>query len=82
MVQLNTDVEVMAAGQQFYPYEHDRISKAEGGRVYIQVSNKGEVTIHDGWLTRKEAKRARAAAERAARTASGEAPPSMLRGLD
>jgi ParB family chromosome partitioning protein len=74
-----TDVEVMAAGQQFYPYEHDRVGKAEGGRVYIQVSGKGEVTIHEGWLTRKEAKRARAAAERAARSASGEAPPSTVR---
>lgn len=73
------DVEVMAAGAAFYAYEHERVGRKDGGRVYLQVSHKGEVTVHEGWLTRKEAKRARAAAERAARQASGEAAPVTAR---
>jgi ParB family chromosome partitioning protein len=74
-----TDVEVMAAGDHFYSYEHERTAKGSGGRVYVEVSHKGEVAFHEGWLTRKEAKRQQAAAERAAKTAAGEPPASSLR---
>jgi len=73
------DVEVLAAGHHFYTYDHERVGKAAGGRVYVEVSHKGEVTVYEGWLTRKEAKRQKAAAERAAKTAAGEAPAASLR---
>ncbi len=65
------EVEVMAAGDRFYAYQHEQVGRRLGGRVYVEVSARGEVTFHEGWLTRKEAKRARAAADRAARQASG-----------
>lgn len=31
--------------------------KRKGGRVYIDVNGKGEVAFHEGYLTRKEARR-------------------------
>ncbi|WP_372784590.1 ParB/RepB/Spo0J family partition protein [Phenylobacterium sp.] len=70
------DVEVMAAGDHFYTHEFEQVGRKLGGRVYVQVSARGEVAFHEGWLTRKEAKRARASAEREARNASGEPPPA------
>jgi ParB family chromosome partitioning protein len=74
-----SDVQVLAAGESFQSWTHERVGKKAGGRVYIEVSGRGEVTIHEGWLTRKEAKKARAAAERAARAEVGEAPAATVR---
>ncbi len=67
------DVEVMEPGQCFYAYEHERMPKAEGGKVFISVSRRGDVEIHEGYLTGKEAKKARAAAARAAKAEATEA---------
>lgn len=53
-------VEVMEAGKSFYGYEYEKTPKAKGGRVFIQVSARGEVAVHEGYLTAKEARKARA----------------------
>lgn len=66
-----TDVEVLEVGQAFYGYQHVATAKAKGGKVFIAVSRRGEVTVHEGWLTAKEARRAETAA-RVAPDASGE----------
>ncbi|MBU6445650.1 MAG: ParB N-terminal domain-containing protein [Alphaproteobacteria bacterium] len=56
-----TAVEVLEIGQRFSPWEHVRTPKKKGGKVFITVSHQGEVEIHDGWLSQKEArKRAKA----------------------
>lgn len=65
-----SDVEVLEVGQTFYGYQHVATSKAKGGKAFIAVSRRGEVTVHEGWLTTKEARRAEAA--RAAPDTSGE----------
>ena len=61
------EVEVLDVGEPFYRWKHVKTPKAKGGKVFITVGLKGEVEVHEGWLTDKEAKRAQAAAAKAAR---------------
>lgn len=51
------DVEILEVGQRFQPYDHVKVPKKKGGKVFITVSHDGEVTSYDGFLTQKEAKR-------------------------
>lgn len=69
-------VEVLEAGEPFYSWKHTRVSKIDGGKVFISVSAAGDVELHEGWLTDKEARQAQAAAARAAR---GEAPDASAK---
>ena len=50
-------VEIIPPKSYFQSWEHEKTSKRKGGRVYIEVSAKGEVTFHEGYLTLKEARR-------------------------
>lgn len=50
-------VEIVPAGVYFQTWEHEKTPKRKGGRVYIDVNGKGEVAFHEGYLTRKEARR-------------------------
>ncbi|MDA7946085.1 MAG: ParB/RepB/Spo0J family partition protein [Hyphomicrobiaceae bacterium] len=50
-----TEVEILEPGDRFYAFEHEKTPKKDGGRVTITVSHGGEVEIHEGWLTAKEA---------------------------
>lgn len=50
-------VEIVPAGVYFHTWEHEKTPKRKGGRVYIDVNGKGEVAFHEGYLTRKEARR-------------------------
>jgi ParB family chromosome partitioning protein len=68
------EVELLEVGQPFYSWKHVRTPKAKGGKVFVTVGLKGEVEVHEGWLTDKEAKQAQAAAEKAAR---GEDPGAV-----
>ncbi|WP_144224686.1 ParB/RepB/Spo0J family partition protein [Mesorhizobium amorphae] len=53
------DVLVLEIGQYFHTYDHEKTPKKKGGKVIITVSQRGEVEFHEGWLSRKEARRAR-----------------------
>ena len=55
--------EILEPGERFQTWEHEKTDKKDGGRVYISVSQRGEVEIHEGYLTAKEAKQKRKAAE-------------------
>ncbi|WP_312572503.1 ParB/RepB/Spo0J family partition protein [Brevundimonas sp.] len=59
------EVEVLATGERFRSWDHEATPKDKGGRVYVTVAANGEVTVNEGWLPAKEARRARAAAARA-----------------
>lgn len=59
-----SDVAILPVGQYFQSYEHVNTPKRKGGRVYVSIRENGEVQFHEGYLTRKEAKR----------IAKGEAP--------
>lgn len=52
-----SEVVVLAPGQPFYIWEHERRAKAKGGKVYIAIGHRGEVTFHEGHVTCKEARR-------------------------
>lgn len=51
-----SEVIVFEAGQYFHSWEYERRSKAKGGKVYIAVSHRGDVTIHEGYVSIKEAR--------------------------
>lgn len=51
------EVIVLDIGQYWSKWEHCETSKKDGGRVYIQISHDGEVTVHAGYITDKEATR-------------------------
>ncbi|MDE2166268.1 MAG: ParB/RepB/Spo0J family partition protein [Alphaproteobacteria bacterium] len=53
------EVVILEPGEHFQSWEHEKTPKKKGGKVFIAVSHRGEVEIHEGWLTRKDARRAR-----------------------
>ena len=59
-----SDVVIVPASEHFHSWEYEKAPKRKGGRVYVDVRSTGEVTFHEGYLTRKETRRA----------ASGDAP--------
>lgn len=59
------DVEVMEPGQYFHSWEYEKTPRAKGGKVFITISHRGEVETHEGWLSAKEARKARAQAAKA-----------------
>ncbi|MET4898737.1 ParB N-terminal domain-containing protein [Sphingomonadaceae bacterium jetA1] len=60
-----TDVEVMEPGQYFHSWEYERMPRDKGGKVFISISHQGEVELHEGYLSAKDAKKARAATVKA-----------------
>lgn len=51
------DAIVVPPGEYFQAWDHARVSKRKGGRVYLDVRESGEVVVHEGYLTRLEAAR-------------------------
>ena len=49
------EVVVLDIGVRFHSWEYAKTPKKDGGRVYITISHRGEVEVHEGWLTQKEA---------------------------
>jgi ParB family chromosome partitioning protein len=45
----------------FQTYDYEKTAKRKGGKVFIDVHHDGEVVFHEGFLTRKEARRTAAA---------------------
>jgi ParB family chromosome partitioning protein len=54
-----TDVVVLEPGQYFHNWEYEKTAKKRGGKVYIEVTQRGEVVFHEGYLGRKDAARAK-----------------------
>lgn len=48
------DVTLLDLGVYFQRWDHVETAKQDGGRVYIEIRVNGEVTFHEGYLTRKE----------------------------
>lgn len=51
-----SDVQIIPQDSYFQTWDHEKTAKRKGGRVYIDVNGKGEVTFHEGYLTAKEAR--------------------------
>ncbi|WP_246252186.1 ParB/RepB/Spo0J family partition protein [Allomesorhizobium camelthorni] len=54
-----SDVIVLDANRYFHSWEYEKTPKKKGGKVFIAVSRQGDVAFHEGYLTTKEARRAR-----------------------
>ena len=53
-----SDVIVLETGDYFHSWEYERTPKRKGGKVYISLDAHGAVTVHEGYLSAKEARRA------------------------
>ena len=51
------DVVIVSPSEHFHSWEYSKAPKRKGGRVYIDVRASGEVTIYEGYVTSKEARR-------------------------
>ena len=70
-------VDILEIGQRFAQYEHVKTPKKKGGMVFIAVSHDGQVSLYEGWLSQKEArKRAKAEAREKDGPATAERPPA------
>lgn len=54
------DAVIVPPSEHFHGWEYEKAAKRKGGRVYIDVRASGEVVFHEGYLSRKEARRAAA----------------------
>lgn len=52
-----SEVVILDPGQAFTYWDHEKTPKKKGGKVFITISHHGEVEVHEGWLSRKEARR-------------------------
>jgi ParB family chromosome partitioning protein len=52
-----SEVIVLEPGAWFHSWEHEKRSKKQGGKVFLAVSHRGDVTIHEGYVSRREAQR-------------------------
>ncbi|QEH81599.1 chromosome partitioning protein ParB [Sphingomonas sp. C8-2] len=51
------DVVILGPADFFYAYEHEKTPKRQGGKVFVDVRSSGEVTFHEGYLSRAEARK-------------------------
>ncbi|MFD1105410.1 MULTISPECIES: ParB/RepB/Spo0J family partition protein [Sphingomonadaceae] len=54
------DAVIVPVSEHFHSWEYEKAAKRKGGRVYIDVRASGEVVFHEGYLSRREARRATA----------------------
>lgn len=51
------EVVILPTGEPFQSWEYERTPKRKGGKVFVSVSQRGDVRFHEGYLTAKEARR-------------------------
>jgi len=51
------EVVLLPTGEAFQSWEHERCAKRKGGKVFLSVGTRGDVTVHEGYVSRKEAQR-------------------------
>lgn len=67
------DCEVLDRGSYFARWDHMKATKKEDGKVFIEVRDNGEVTVHEGYVTEAEHRRR----ERQAANDDGKTEPSV-----
>jgi len=50
------DVVVLERGAYFAEWDHEKTPKKKGGKVFVTVGHRGDISFHEGWLTRNEAR--------------------------
>ncbi|UUL83786.1 ParB/RepB/Spo0J family partition protein [Sphingomonas qomolangmaensis] len=51
------EVIVLPTGETFQSWEHERCPKRKGGKVFIAVGTRGDVAIHEGYVSLKDARK-------------------------
>jgi ParB family chromosome partitioning protein len=51
------DVVILPTGEPFHSWDHERTPKRRGGKVFVAVGSRGDVTFHEGYLTIREARK-------------------------
>jgi ParB family chromosome partitioning protein len=51
------EVVVQPTGEAFHSWEHERCPQRKGGKVFIAVGTRGDVAIHEGYVSLKEARK-------------------------
>ncbi|WP_336970805.1 ParB/RepB/Spo0J family partition protein [Sphingobium aromaticiconvertens] len=51
------DVVILEQGAYFHGWEHERCPKKKGGKVFVVITHRGDVTFHEGYITTKEARK-------------------------
>ena len=67
-----TDVEILETGKAFHTWDYEKTSKKKGGRVFIAVSERGEVEAFEGYLGIKQARQTRRGKDQAEETTCDE----------
>lgn len=57
------EVVLLDIGERFSKWDHEKRGKTKGGKVFVELTCDGEVTFHEGYVSAKEAKRAKTAAQ-------------------
>lgn len=75
------EVIVLETGERFDQWSHEKTPKKKGGKVFVTVSHRGEVEVHEGWLSRREARKGNGKDKPADKT---EAParPAMTQAME
>ncbi|MBL6612401.1 MAG: ParB/RepB/Spo0J family partition protein [Alphaproteobacteria bacterium] len=59
------EVIVLTDGERFQQWEHERLPKTKGGKVFVTVSGNGQVEFFEGWISRAHLEKAKKQEERA-----------------
>ncbi|PJI88468.1 chromosome partitioning protein ParB [Sphingomonas koreensis] len=51
------EVIVLPTGEAFQCWQHERCAKRKGGKVFIAVGSRGDVAIHEGYVSCREARK-------------------------
>jgi len=71
-----SEVVILEVGDRFQQYEHEKVSKKRGGKVFVTVGHDGTVELFEGWLSQKEAKKLAKQSEREASKGEGRMAPT------
>lgn len=52
-----SEVIVLPTGEAFQCWQHERCAKRKGGKVFIAVGSRGDVAVHEGYVSTKEARK-------------------------
>ncbi len=52
-----TRVDIMPRGDRFHEWDFEKTAKKKGGAIYITMSERGDVELHEGYLSRAEARK-------------------------
>lgn len=52
-----SEVIVLPTGEAFHSWQHERCAKRKGGKVFIAVGSRGDVAVHEGYVSCREARK-------------------------